>query len=173
MFDTIALELMSISGDKDLVAGDLRGNNLADDVAIGKADDETIFRGVIFILRLGDQALPGIIVGFARAATFVFDLVATNAEMLAGAGRTQETQGPFLVSSGREGKGRAANNEMKRSSRCRKCEKKYVPEVGAVLDQLRERLLRDPESAIYASDMVRSILQRLLHLLAKIADDID
>ena len=50
-------------------------------------------------------------------------------------------------------------------------ETKYVPEVGAILDQLRERLWRDPESAIRASDMVRSILRRLLHLLPKIADE--
>jgi len=34
----------------------------------------------------------------------------------------------------------------------------YIPEIGAILDQLRERLCQNPESAICASDTVRSFL---------------
>lgn len=37
--DAVALELVGVGGDEDLVAGDLRGDDLGDDVLVGEADD--------------------------------------------------------------------------------------------------------------------------------------
>jgi len=37
--DTVSLELVGVSSDEDLVTDDFRGDDLADDVAVGEADD--------------------------------------------------------------------------------------------------------------------------------------
>lgn len=78
MLDTIALQLMGVSGAEDLVAAELGGDNLADYVFVGKADHETVFWGVVFVLGLGDETFAGIVVGFALSAAFVFGLVAAG-----------------------------------------------------------------------------------------------
>jgi hypothetical protein len=39
MLDTVALEFVGIGGTEDLIARDFRGDDLADDVAVGEADD--------------------------------------------------------------------------------------------------------------------------------------
>ena len=75
MFDAIALEFVGVSSTEDFVAGDLGGNNLADDISIGEADDEAVFGSVIFVLGLGDQTLASIVVGFTRPTALVFGLV--------------------------------------------------------------------------------------------------
>lgn len=78
MLDAVALEFMTVGGHEDLVAGDLGGYDLADDVAVGEADDEAIFGSVVLVLRLRDKTFAGIVVGFAGAAAFVLDLVAAG-----------------------------------------------------------------------------------------------
>jgi hypothetical protein len=40
---------------KDFVTVDLSVNNLADDVSVGKSHNKTIFRGLVFVLVLGDK----------------------------------------------------------------------------------------------------------------------
>jgi len=37
--DTVGLELVSVGGDEDLVTNDFGGDDLADDVAVGEADN--------------------------------------------------------------------------------------------------------------------------------------
>jgi hypothetical protein len=39
MLDTVALEFVGVGRAEDLVARDLRGDDLADDVAVGEAND--------------------------------------------------------------------------------------------------------------------------------------
>jgi hypothetical protein len=54
---------VSVGCTEDLVTGDLGRDQLADDVSIGESDDEAVLRGVVLVLRLGDQTLAGIVVG--------------------------------------------------------------------------------------------------------------
>lgn len=75
MFDPIALEFVGIGSAEDLVARDLGGDDLANDVAIGEADDKAVFGRIVLVLCLRDQALAGIVVGLAMPAAFVLDLV--------------------------------------------------------------------------------------------------
>lgn len=54
MLDSIALELASVGGTKDLVARDLGGDNLADNILVGEADNEAVLGSVVFVLGLSD-----------------------------------------------------------------------------------------------------------------------
>lgn len=74
--DAIALELVGVSAGEDLVTGDLRVDDLGDDVAVGEADNEAVLGGVVLVLGLGDQALTGIVISLALSATAVLGLVA-------------------------------------------------------------------------------------------------
>lgn len=74
--DAIALELVGVGAGEDLVTGDLRVDDLGDDVAVGEADDQAVLGGVVLVLGLGDQALTGIVVGLTLTATTVLGLVA-------------------------------------------------------------------------------------------------
>lgn len=78
MFDTVTLELVTVSGAEDLVAGDFGGDDLGDDVTVGEANDKAVFGSIVFVLGLSDETLPGVVVGFALATTLVFDLVAAR-----------------------------------------------------------------------------------------------
>lgn len=60
---------MAVRGGEDLVTGDLGGDDLRDDVLVGEADDEAVFRGVVFVLGLGDEAFAGVVVCFAGSST--------------------------------------------------------------------------------------------------------
>lgn len=77
MLDAIGAELVRVSGDEDLVAVDLSGDDLGDDVAVGEADNEPVLGGVVLVLGLGDQALASIVVGLARSSPLVLGLEAT------------------------------------------------------------------------------------------------
>lgn len=74
--DTIALELVRVSGGEDLVTRDLRVDDLSDDVAVGEADNQTVLGRVVLVLGLGDEALTGVVVGLTLTATAVLGLVA-------------------------------------------------------------------------------------------------
>lgn len=76
MADAVALELVGVGGDEDLVANDLGADDLADDVLVGEADDQAVLGRVVFVLRLGGEALAGVVVGLAGSAALVLDLVA-------------------------------------------------------------------------------------------------
>jgi hypothetical protein len=80
--DTIALELVGVGAGEHLVTGDLRVDDLGDDVAVGETHNETVLGSVVLVLGLGDQALTGIVVGLALSAAAVLSLVATVGELL-------------------------------------------------------------------------------------------
>ena len=69
---------MCISTDEDFVTLDIGPDNLSSDVAIGEADNQTVFSRVILVLSLRNQALACIVVGLAGAASFVLGLEATT-----------------------------------------------------------------------------------------------
>ena len=89
--DAVALELVGVGGDEDLVAGDLRGDDLGDDVLVGEADDEAVLGRIVLVLGLGDEALAGVVVGLTRPAALVLDLVA--AETVSDAAVSEEGEG--------------------------------------------------------------------------------
>jgi len=65
VLDAVALELVSVGCDQDLVAGQFAGDDLADNVAVGEADDETVLGRIVLVLGLGDEALAGVVVGLS------------------------------------------------------------------------------------------------------------
>lgn len=67
---------MCVGGAEDLVAGDLGGDDLADNVLVGEANNEAIFGSVVLVLRLSDETLAGVIVGLSCTTTLVLGLVA-------------------------------------------------------------------------------------------------
>ena len=69
---------MGVGSAEDLVAANLGGDDLGDDIAVGEADNESVLGSVVLVLGLGDQALAGIVVGFTLSATLVLDLVASG-----------------------------------------------------------------------------------------------
>ena len=74
--DAVALELVGVGGDEDLVAGDLGTDDLGDDVLVGEADDQAVLGRVVFVLGLRDEALASVVVGLTRPAALVLHLVA-------------------------------------------------------------------------------------------------
>jgi hypothetical protein len=67
---------MGIGGAEDFVTSELCSDNLADDVSVGEPNDKTVLGRVVFVLGLGNEALAGIIVGFACPSALVFGLEA-------------------------------------------------------------------------------------------------
>jgi hypothetical protein len=77
VLDAIGLELVGVCGTEDLVASDLGGYNLHDDVAVGEADDETVLGRIVLVLGLGDETLACIVIGLSNTTALVLGLVAT------------------------------------------------------------------------------------------------
>jgi hypothetical protein len=78
----VGLELVGVGGDEDLVASDLGGDDLGDDVAVGEADHQAVLGRIVLVLGLGDETLAGVVVGLTRASAGVLHLEAAE-EMLA------------------------------------------------------------------------------------------
>ena len=78
MLNSVALEFVTVGCAENFVTSDLGGDNLANDVFVGEADDEAVFRRVVFVLGLGDETLAGIVVGLPGATTLVLGLVAAT-----------------------------------------------------------------------------------------------
>lgn len=76
VLDTVGLELVRVGRDEDLVARDLRGHDLADDVLVGEADDQAVLGSIVLVLGLGDEALSGVVIGLALLTALVLGLVA-------------------------------------------------------------------------------------------------
>merc|ERR1711939_625742 len=76
VLNAVARELVGVGGGEDVVALDLGVHDLADDVAVGDADDKAVLGGVVLVLGLADEALAGVVVRLALAAATVLDLVA-------------------------------------------------------------------------------------------------
>jgi hypothetical protein len=68
VFDTISLELVGVGRSVDFVAGKLSGHELADDVAVGEADYQSVLGSVVLVLGLGDEALTSIVVGLQHVS---------------------------------------------------------------------------------------------------------
>lgn len=67
---------MAVGSAEDLVTGDLRVDDLSDDVAVGETNDHAVLGRIVLVLGLGDQALTGIVVGLTLTTTAVLGLVA-------------------------------------------------------------------------------------------------
>lgn len=94
MLDPVAGELVGVGCREDLVAGDLGGDDLGDDlwrcvrlwsdirfgngtyVTVGEPHDESVFWRIVLVLCLGDQPLTGVVIGLSLTTTTVFRLVA-------------------------------------------------------------------------------------------------
>jgi len=63
--DTVTLELVAVSSTEDLVASDLRGHDLGDDVAVGETDNQAVLWRIVLVLGLGDETLAGVVVGLS------------------------------------------------------------------------------------------------------------
>ena len=61
MVDTISRELLRGRSGKYKVSLQAGIHNLHNHLFVRKAHDESVFRGVVFVLRLGDQPLAGIV----------------------------------------------------------------------------------------------------------------
>lgn len=70
-------ELVSVGSGENLVTGDLRVDDLGNDVAVGEANNHAVLGRVVLVLGLGDQALASIVVGLTLAAATVLSLEAT------------------------------------------------------------------------------------------------
>ena len=76
MLYSVALEFVTVGCAEHFVASDLGGDDLANDIFVGKADNEAVFGSIVFVLGLRDEALAGIVVCLACSTTLVFGLVA-------------------------------------------------------------------------------------------------
>jgi hypothetical protein len=54
VLDSVSLELVSVGCAEDLVACNLSGDELANDVSVGEADDQSVLRSVVLVLGLRD-----------------------------------------------------------------------------------------------------------------------
>ena len=68
---------MRIRSAKDLIPGDLGGDDLTNDISVGKADNKTVLWGVVLVLRLGDEAFAGVVVSLTSPTTLVLGLKPT------------------------------------------------------------------------------------------------
>ena len=75
VLDSVALEFMSVRSAEDLIASDLRGDDLTDDVLVGEANNEAILGSVVFIFCLGDETLAGVVISLSCSTTLVLGLV--------------------------------------------------------------------------------------------------
>jgi len=63
--DAVSRELVGVGRGEDDVALDLGIDDLGDDVLVCESDDEAVLWRVVLVLGLGDEALPGVVVGLA------------------------------------------------------------------------------------------------------------
>jgi hypothetical protein len=75
MLDSIPLQFVGVSSAEDLVAGDLGGDYLTDNITICEANNETVFWCVVFVLRLSDEAFASIVIGFTSTTALVLGLI--------------------------------------------------------------------------------------------------
>lgn len=99
VLDAVAGEFVGVGGGEDLVAGDFGGDDLGHNlfegcllagvgsgrirhmargtyVTVCEPHNEPVFRGIVLVLRLGDQPLTGIVVGLSLTSAAVLCLVA-------------------------------------------------------------------------------------------------
>lgn len=74
---TVSLQLVRVGGAEDLVSGDLGGDDLHHDVAVGEANHKAVFRRIVLVLGLGDEALASVVIGLSGTTALVLSLEAT------------------------------------------------------------------------------------------------
>ena len=74
--DPVAGELVGVGGGHDHITSDLRVSDLADDVAVGETDDESVLVGVVLVDVLDHELSAGGVVGLALTTTTVLGLEA-------------------------------------------------------------------------------------------------
>jgi len=74
--DSMSLELMGIGAGKNNVTDHLGGGNLAANVLVANAYDESVFGAVVLVLVLADQSLAGTVVSLTLPSSTVFGLEA-------------------------------------------------------------------------------------------------
>lgn len=83
VLDSIALELVCVGGAKYLVARNLGGENLADNIFVREADNEAVFGSVVFVLSLSDETLASVVISLSCSTTLVLGLVAAVLQSVA------------------------------------------------------------------------------------------
>jgi hypothetical protein len=66
-----------VGGAEDLVSGDLGGDDLHHDVAVGEANHEAVLGRIVLVLGLGDEALASVVIGLSGTTALVLSLEAT------------------------------------------------------------------------------------------------
>lgn len=74
--ESIPSELGRLGSGKDAVSIDKRVGNLANDLAVGKADNKTVLGGLVLVLVLSTKTLALAVVRLSLAATTELDLEA-------------------------------------------------------------------------------------------------
>jgi len=74
--DAVTLELVGVCVGDDNIVGEVGGDNLADDVAVGDAHNKSVLGGLVFVLVLLDESLTCVVVGLTLASSSKLDLVA-------------------------------------------------------------------------------------------------
>ena len=81
MLDTVAFQLVSVGCAEDLVPIQFSGDDLANDVLVGEAYDQTVFRCIVFVFGLGDESFASVVICLALTTALVFSLEATAKEL--------------------------------------------------------------------------------------------
>jgi hypothetical protein len=77
VLDAIGLELVRVGTSENLVASDLRGHDLHDNVTVGESNHEAVLGRIVLVLGLGDETLACIVIGLSNTTALVLRLVAT------------------------------------------------------------------------------------------------
>jgi len=65
-------ELVGVSGADDNITAHSWVGNLADDIPVGGSNDQSVFRGVEFVLVLGAESSSGLVIGFTDLSPLEF-----------------------------------------------------------------------------------------------------
>jgi hypothetical protein len=80
--DTETGELMGIGARNHTITRELGVDQLVDNVLVGDANDQAVFRRGILVLVLGDEPLAGIVISFALSPSTVLNLVAFEVRLV-------------------------------------------------------------------------------------------
>ena len=75
-------ELVGVSSAEDLVTLDGGVDDLGDDSGAGEPDNESVLRGVVFVLVLDDESLSGEVVGLSGVSSLEFGLEAHEVSLV-------------------------------------------------------------------------------------------
>jgi len=78
VLDTVGFEFVGVCSCENLVASDLGGYDLHDDIAVGETDNEAVLWCIVLVLGLGDETLSCIVIGLSNTTALVLSLIATG-----------------------------------------------------------------------------------------------